>query len=369
MSNKGYNIAGVWSSSTIIITDIILVKCKTCYYARFKHFLDRSTDKLTDNWQLVNNELALVEERLRRIVDKAGPEIKTVGSYITESAGKRIRPALFLIAAYHDKQSLNKYIDIAAALELLHTASLLHDDVIDQASTRRGKETAHLKWSNKIAVLSGDYVLSRVFEILVGYGDWRLMNVIVEIVKNLAEGEVQQAFATYDSPNLEQNYFEWIGKKSASFFAGCCEAGSLVAGEDSAEQRLWSQFGYNLGIAFQLVDDLLDYNGRGESIGKPVYGDLNNRVLTLPFIRALQSGQEDIKVQLINYMKLDKDDKTNFDQAVQAVLASDGSDYTLKKAEEFAGEAVKIAGMVAKNCPEKAEVLANLTRSLLLRSK
>lgn len=331
--------------------------------------MDRGTEKLTDNWQLVNDELAQVEERLRHIVDKAGPDIKTVGSYITESAGKRIRPALFLIAAYNDEQSLNKYIDIAAALELLHTASLLHDDVIDQASTRRGKDTVHLKWSNKIAVLSGDYVLSRVFEILVGYGDWRLMNVIVEIVKNLAEGEVQQAFATYNSPNLEQSYFEWIGKKSASFFAGCCEAGSLVAGEGSSEQQLWSQFGYNVGIAFQLIDDLLDYNGRGESTGKPVYGDLSNRVLTLPLIRALQSGQDEIKEQLLTYMKQDKDDKSNFDKAVQAVLTSDGSNYTLKKAEEFAGEAVKIAGLVARNCPEKAEVLTNLTRSLLLRSK
>ncbi len=336
---------------------------------RLKHFRDRGKDKLTDNWQLVNNELALVEERLRQRVDKSGPEIKAVSSYITESAGKRIRPALFLIAAYHEEQRSNKHIDIAVALELLHTASLLHDDVIDQASTRRGKETAHLKWSNKIAVLSGDYVLSRVFEILVDYGDWHLMDVIVAIVKNLAEGEVQQAFAAYDSPNLEKSYFEWIGKKSASFFAGCCEAGSLVAGEDLAEQQLWSQFGYNLGIAFQLVDDLLDYNGRGESTGKPVYGDLNNRVLTLPLIRALQSGQDNIQAQLINYMEQDKDNKSNFDQAVQAVLISDGSDYTLKKAEEFADEAAKIAGMVAKNCPEKAEVLANLTRSLLLRSK
>jgi geranylgeranyl pyrophosphate synthase len=114
---------------------------------------------------------------------------------------------------------------------------------------------------------------------------------------------------------------------------------------------LWSQFGYNLGIAFQLIDDLLDYNGRGELTGKPVYGDLSNRVLTLPLIRALQSDQDDIKVQLIKYMKQDKYDKSNFDKAVQAVLTSDGSDYTLKKAEEFAGEAVKIAGRVAKKLP------------------
>jgi len=345
------------------------VKCLPFYQVRFKHFRDRGTEKLTDKWQLVNNELVLVEERLRQIIDKAGPEIKTVSSYITENAGKRIRPALFLIAAYRDEQSTNKHIDVAVALELLHTASLLHDDVIDQASTRRGKETAHLKWSNKIAVLSGDYVLSRVFEILVSYGDWHLMDVIVEIVKNLAEGEVQQAFAAYDSPNLEKCYFEWIGKKSASFFAGCCEAGSLVAGESSAEQKLWSQFGYNLGIAFQLIDDLLDYKGRGESTGKPVNGDLNNHVLTLPLIRALQSGQEDIQVKLTNYMKQDKDDKSNLDQAVQAVFISDGLDYTLKKAEEFADEALKIAVRVAKNYPVKAEVLANLTKNLLLRSK
>jgi heptaprenyl diphosphate synthase len=345
------------------------VKCITFYHMWFKHFRDRGTDKLTDNWQLVNNELALVELHLRQMVDGAGPEIKTVGIYITESAGKRIRPALFLIAAYNEKKTLNDYIDIAAALELLHTASLLHDDVIDQASTRRGKVTAHLKWSNKIAVLSGDYVLSRVFEMLVDYGNWRLMDVIVKIVKNLAEGEVQQAFATYNSPNLEQSYFEWIGKKSASFFAGCCEAGSLVAGEGVAEQKLWSKFGYNLGIAFQLIDDFLDYNARGESIGKPVNGDLNNRVLTLPLIRALQSDQNDIQTHLINYMKQDKDDNSNFDQAVKAVLLSDGLDYTLKKAEEYADEAVKIAGKVAQNCPEKAEVLADLTRSLLMRNK
>lgn len=336
---------------------------------RFWHFRDRGTDKLKDNWLLVSDELALVEERLRHLVDKAGPEIRTVGNYITESTGKRIRPALFLIAAYRAEPGPSKHLDIAVALELLHTASLLHDDVIDQASTRRGKETAHLKWSNKIAVLSGDYVLSRVFEVLVGYGDWRLMDVIVEIVKNLAEGEVQQAFATYNSPNLEKSYFEWIGKKSASFFAGCCEAGSLVAGESPAEQKLWAKFGYNLGIAFQLVDDLLDYNGHGEATGKPVYGDLNNRVLTLPLIRALQSSQNDIQTRLTCYLEQDKDNKSNFDQAVKAVLESDGSDYTLKKAEEFAAEALRIADQVTKGRPDQAEALTNLTRNLLFRSK
>ncbi|MBW6463304.1 MAG: polyprenyl synthetase family protein [Dethiobacteria bacterium] len=318
---------------------------------------------------MVENELILVDERLREIIETAGSELRLVGRYIINNSGKKIRPALFLTAAYRSGKNLKTFIDIAVALELLHTASLLHDDVIDQASVRRGKETVHIKWSNKIAVLCGDYVLSQVYKILVEQRDWPLMDVIVNIVQNLAEGEVEQAFADYSSPGLEENYFEWIGKKSASFFAGCCEAGSLVAGDDLEEQKLWSQYGYNLGVAFQVIDDLLDYSGDKKITGKPLYGDLSNRVITLPLIRTIQTADQLTVELLTNFLKHEDENGDRLNEAVKAVLAGDGLEFTYKKAEEYAQKSIEIIYKMKSVSPEKTESLKSLTNSLLSRIK
>ncbi len=316
---------------------------------------------------MVEKELALVEERLKHVVEAAGPEINEVGDYIFNGSGKRIRPALFLIAAYQRDHDLLALLDAAVALELMHTASLLHDDVIDQASTRRGKETVNIRWSNKISVLSGDYLLSQAFKMLVGYEDWRLMNIVVNIVQNMAEGEVEQAFAETTLPDLEARYFQWIGKKSASFFAGCCQAGSLLGGYDYREQALWSEFGYNLGIAFQLIDDLLDYTGEGNVTGKPRYGDLSNKVITLPLIRTTKLKSEEGTINRL----LQDDDVTGsqIGAVAQAVLDGDGPAYTYRKAEEHAERAVVILKKLQPNNQVKSEVLEQLTRDLLLRRK
>ena len=316
---------------------------------------------------MIENELALVNERLRQVVETAGPEINEVGDYIFNGTGKRIRPALFLIAAFRGRNNLLPLIDAAAALELMHTASLLHDDVIDQASTRRGKDAVHIKWSNQISVLSGDYLLSQAFKMLVSYHDWRLMNIIVDIVQNMAEGEVEQAFADISTPGLEERYFQWIGKKSASFFAGCCEAGSLLGGGNREEQTVWSEFGYNLGIAFQLIDDLLDYTGEGQVTGKPLYGDLNNRVITLPLIRTLNVTSDE---ESINHLLQDtKASGSQISAVAQAVLEGDGPAYTYRKAEEHANRAADIINDFQSGSWEKKDILEQLTHDILLRRK
>ncbi len=316
---------------------------------------------------MIENELALVKKRLRQVVETAGPEINEVGDYIFNGTGKRIRPALFLTAAYRSRGNLLPFIDIAVALELMHTASLLHDDVIDQASTRRGKDAVHIRWSNKVSVLSGDYLLSQAFKMLVSYQDWRLMNIVVDIVQNMAEGEVEQAFADTSTPDLEERYFQWIGKKSASFFAGCCQAGSLLGGGDREEQALWSEFGYNLGMAFQLIDDLLDYTGEGQVTGKPLYGDLNNRVITLPLIRTLSvtPGEESINHLLQNTNA----SGSQISAVAQTVLEGDGPAYTYRKAEEHAKLAADIISDLQPGSWEKRKVLEQLTHDVLLRSK
>lgn len=335
------------------------------------YFPDRGLDKLEQKWRLVAEELVQVEKKLQQIIETAGPEINEVGDYVFNGTGKRIRPALFLIAAHKTGQGLQPLLEAAVAFELMHTASLLHDDVIDQAATRRGKEAVHVRWSNKISVLSGDYFLSQAFKMLVGYHDWRLMDIIVEIVQNMAEGEVEQAFADTSAPDLEDRYFQWIGKKSASFFAGCCKAGSLLGGDNQKEQALWYEFGYNLGIAFQLVDDLLDYTDAGGVTGKPLYGDLNNRVITLPLIRTLitsdlTAGGE----QSINYLFLDQQKSgTEIGKVAQAVLDGDGPAYTYRKAEEHINIASGIINSLDALSEDKRVLLEQLTRDVLLRKK
>lgn len=306
-----------------------------------------------------------VEQRLLKIVKSGSPEIDLVGSYIFESTGKRMRPALFLLAAYHPGQKIESIIDIAVAFELIHTASLLHDDVIDQASVRRDKDSAHIRWSNKIAILTGDYLLSQAFKLLVEYRDWRINDLVVDMVQNMAEGEIAQAFASLDLPDLEERYFKWIGKKSASFFAGCCRAGSIVGDRTPAEQAAWSDFGYNLGIAFQLIDDLLDYTGESELTGKPLYSDFNNRIITLPLIRTINVHGDGDAV-----LKMFQDNTVSGSQlsgVMQTLLNSDGPDYTYRKAQEYTSKAYTIIDRLGSIDQDVKKTLNEMIEDVLNR--
>ncbi len=322
---------------------------------------------LKHQWALIGRELSLVESRLQQVVNSASTDVKNVGAYLLDGAGKRIRPALFLMAAYRADQDLEHLVDAATAFELLHTASLLHDDVIDQALTRRGKDAAHIKWSNKISVLTGDYLLSQAFKMLVAYHSWPLMNVVVDVVENMAEGEVEQAFANISSEHLEDKYFSWIGKKSAIFFAGCCQAGCLMADGDEIQQKIWSDYGFSLGVAFQLLDDYLDYRGEQKKTGKPLYGDLTNKVITLPLIRAIvtASGNGLLKC----YLKNDPDHEgCSIEEIAKIVLKSDGLEYTLSKAEEYAKRSVMLIGKLELPGTAQKEMAAELPLSLIEQS-
>lgn len=318
--------------------------------------------------QLIESELVLVEEELKRAVSSSGPEIKAIGEYISSGQGKRIRPALFLLAAQRESVSLSSLAAVAAAFELLHTASLLHDDVIDQAAMRRGKKTVHLHWTNKIAILSGDFLLSRVFKILAETRHWPLLDIVVDLAQKLSEGEIEQAFCDLDTPDLEERYFAWIGKKSAAFFAGCCEAGSLLGGDAPAVQQIWSRYGYNLGIAFQLVDDLLDYTGNDKVTGKPLYGDLKNRVLTLPLIRALDESGNNTKHLLKSFLGKEASSKEELSAVAAIVCQSSGIKYTFDQAGYYLQEAVKEARLLPVT-EEKQSALEKIAAELMNRRR
>ena len=324
-------------------------------------------DTLIQKCFLVEEELVQVEQRLQQIIRTGGPEIGEVGSYIFNGSGKRIRPTLFLLAAYRKRGNLIPLIDGAVAMELLHTASLLHDDVIDQSTIRRGKGTVHTRWSNKISVLTGDYLLSQSFKLLVAYKDWLLLDIIVDVVQNMTEGEMEQAFANVDTGELEQRYFQWIGKKSASFFAGCCQAGSHLSGGDNSEQSRWADYGFNLGLAFQLIDDLLDYTGKGSLTGKPILGDLTNRVITLPLIRTLSTSNN--SENLYRILHDENSNESDLEAVVKEVLTGDGPQYTYDRAREYVAKACEVLNEMNDLPTEIKSALQEMTEDVLKRKK
>ncbi|MEW5785628.1 MAG: polyprenyl synthetase family protein [Bacillota bacterium] len=308
-----------------------------------------------------------VEQGLLRSISANGVNIEEIGRYIFEGRGKRIRPALFLMVARLRKSNLAGFIDGAVALELVHTASLLHDDVIDQAATRRGRRVANERWGNRVAILAGDFLLSRAFQLLLQYRNWSLLEILSEVVQEMAEGEMEQSLAGYAQQAMEDRYFNWIGKKTARFFAGCCRAGSLISGGGSEEQQGWSEFGFHLGMVFQLIDDLLDYTGHNNATGKPLFGDLQNRILTLPLIHTLQSSAD--SAALLAGLSGGTDPAAVLHSVARAVLEGDGLGYTLRKAEQYAALAGETLDSLTGLSTADRQIFKNLLGYVIERSQ
>jgi geranylgeranyl pyrophosphate synthase len=322
--------------------------------------------ELEKAFSMIAGELELVEAGLQQVVAAAGPQIREIGEYVFQNKGKRIRPAIFLMVARRRERDLTPYINCAVALELVHTASLLHDDVIDQSATRRGKPAVQVCWENRAAILSGDYLLSRSFQMLLPYRSWPLLELLSRVVQEMAEGEMEQAYARPVSGDIEELYFQWIGKKTAAFFAGCCHSGSLLSGAEMEEPQIWARFGYNLGIAFQLIDDLLDYTGENGLTGKPVLGDLHNGVLTLPLIHTLKTSPR--KDSLYNTFFGDSTEAER-ECLARAVLEGDGPAYTIQKALQYAGLAEAALSALPGTDRREENLFKDLIGQVLSRKK
>ena len=241
-------------------------------------------------FDVIKGDLERLEERLIEAVSSPEDDLVTeVGTHLVTSGGKRIRPALCLLAAHGGPAfSLAHTLPLATALELIHTASLVHDDVIDKADTRRGAPTANAKWDNKIAILAGDYIFARAFRLVAenDYGD-HVANRLAQLVGNLSVGEIIQDKQMYKAARDEADYYARIQKKTADFLEICCELGALVGGMDAAAAAKLAAYGHAIGMAFQITDDLLDILETSEQIGKPAGNDIRQGIVTLPVLRAL----------------------------------------------------------------------------------
>ncbi|MEO0356836.1 MAG: polyprenyl synthetase family protein [Pseudomonadota bacterium] len=238
-------------------------------------------------------ELDAVNTLIRtRMASEHAPRIPEVTAHLVEAGGKRLRPMLTLAAAKMCGYAGPYHVHLAATVEFIHTATLLHDDVVDESAQRRGRPTANLLWDNQSSVLVGDYLFARSFQLMVETGSLRVLDILANASATIAEGEVLQLSAAQDIATTEDIYFKVVRGKTAALFSAATEVGGVIAGKDDATVQALFDYGDALGISFQIVDDLLDYQGT-DATGKNIGDDFRERKLTLPVIRAIAAGDAD----------------------------------------------------------------------------
>lgn len=249
--------------------------------------LERLSTALAGDMQRVND---LIRERMS---SENAPRIPEVTAHLIEAGGKRIRPMMTLASALMCGYAGDAHIKLAATVEFIHTATLLHDDVVDESKQRRGRPTANLLWDNKSSVLVGDYLFARAFRLMVEPGNLRALTILADASAVIAEGEVLQLTAAQNIATSEETYFQVIRGKTAALFSAAMEVGPVIAGSPEPVMRALFAYGDALGICFQIVDDYLDYGGAGDGIGKNLGDDFREGKLTLPVIRAIAAADAD----------------------------------------------------------------------------
>lgn len=240
--------------------------------------------------QAVEDDFAAVNQL---IIDQLHSDVglvENIGHYIVDAGGKRLRPLLVLLCANALGYQHKQHIDLAAIIEFIHTATLLHDDVVDVSDLRRGRPTANAQWGNAPSVLVGDFLYSRAFQMLVAIGSMDIMAIMSDTTNTISEGEVQQLVNAKDPEVDEANYYTVIHKKTGALFEAACETAAVLCQAPETTRESLKAYGYHLGLAFQLIDDALDYEGDAEALGKNVGDDLAEGKPTLPLIRAMAKG-------------------------------------------------------------------------------
>ena len=282
---------------------------------------------------------ALIEDDLKAtdalILDRLSSDvvlINQVGHYIVNSGGKRLRPMIVLLAARALGYQGDRHIDLAAIIEFIHTATLLHDDVVDDSDQRRNRDTANAVWGNAASVLVGDFLYSRSFEMMVAVDEMRIMEVLSHATNRIAEGEVLQLLNCNDPDTDESRYREVILRKTATLFEAGARLAAIVNNSSPDTEAALAAYGLHLGMAFQMIDDALDYGSSGANIGKNLGDDLAEGKPTLPLIRAIELSPPDTRDMLRSV--IEKGGTENIDEVVAAIESTDAIAYTARLAEQ-----------------------------------
>jgi len=283
---------------------------------------------------LVSSDMKAVDDLIQRRLQSDVVLVNQLSTYIINSGGKRLRPMLALLMARACGYQGERHVDIATIVEFIHTATLLHDDVVDESDMRRGKETANNVWGNQAAVLVGDFLYSRSFEMMVDVNDMRVMQIMASTTNIIAEGEVLQLLNVNDADTDEARYLDVIYSKTAKLFEAACQLGAVLSGLPTEEEKAVAAYGTHLGTAFQLVDDILDYSADSEEMGKNVGDDLAEGKPTLPLIYALEASEENNEVKDATLIRqaIEEGGLEHIDAVMQIIKKTKSLEYTQKVA-------------------------------------
>ena len=312
-------------------------------------------------YEPVADDIPLVGERLRSIAHGQHPLLGEALTYVFRSSGKQVRPALVLLSGKLGRYARDRLVTLAASLEVVHTATLVHDDTIDEALSRRGITTVNTVWDGKVAILVGDYLFAQSAFLAAQLDSVRIMTLLSRTVMDMSSGELRQ-YASASSRTLDEtDYLKRIAGKTASLFAMCCEGAAVVSGQSEREIEALRAYGENLGMAFQIADDVLDVVGTEAQLGKPAGSDLRQGVVTLPvilFARDLPAASP-IRAQILN--------GKNVDDVVESVARSDAPEAALERARAYA-EAAREA-LDAFPWSDAREALEHLAGHVVERSR
>lgn len=288
----------------------------------------------------IDSEMTEFEARFRQTMKSKVPLLDKITHYIIRRKGKQMRPMFIFLSAKMLGEVNDKTYDAASLVELLHTATLVHDDVVDDANERRGFFSVNALWKNKIAVLVGDYMLSKVLLLSIEKNNMRLLEVVARAVREMSEGELLQIEKARKMDITEEVYFEVIRQKTASLISTCCEAGAISVDREDMSARM-QKFGELVGLAFQIKDDIFDYGTSG-NVGKPTGLDIRERKMTLPLIYALNNCSNEVRKELINIVKNHNEDHKKVKRAVELVIAAGGIQYAHNKMMQLKDEALEL---------------------------
>jgi heptaprenyl diphosphate synthase len=290
-----------------------------------------------DIFKSINKELTLVEEYLIDSIDTELPILDKAATHLVKAGGKRLRPAFALLAAKLFSDSVEKVIPMAVALELVHMASLVHDDVIDNSQLRRGQPTVKSEWGNRVSLYTGNYVLAKALHLVASYQRRDVLEVLAEASMSICEGEIKQMLSCYNIHQGFKDYLRRIERKTALLISVSCQLGAMTSPARNEEIQALKRYGYYLGMAFQITDDILDFVADEKVLGKPVGSDVRQGVITLPAIYALKYGNQRERLGiLLSSSQLCSD---HAGEIIDLITESDGMDYAYHVSCKFADKA------------------------------
>ena len=295
-------------------------------------------------FELVRDDLVLVEKEIHRESVASVDAITAIGQYLQEAGGKRLRPSLLLLSSKLIGDGGDSAIRMGAVVELIHAATLVHDDVIDAAQTRRGRPSTNVQWGNHTCVLAGDWLYMQAFQIALRERNFHVLDLLIGLTQMMVEGELLQLERIGRIDVTEADCMELVDRKTACLFTVCAKLGALVAGADSQTEEKLGEYAWNLGMAFQLVDDVLDFTAREKTLGKPVGGDLREGKVTLPLVYALERASADERRSVERVLADRHYENVPLRQVLGLIEKYNGIERVRERAQAFTDKARQVIG-------------------------